>query len=212
MKQGHIKNNLWCHACKCLNALVSYILLYPVVSHLQMQKCRLDLRSLAWQPFLPLTPAPYPPHHKMRVRYQTQWWFSWQLGWRGGKKLFLSAEDFKSFWLGCILVGVTFQKYHTIIDVNCSLCRWSKLSRFFPLLCLTGRRSATECCDRWGWTMASGLWDSLSSKREQNEEASSSEIRIKIPHIQIVSTAEVIKVLTYSRHIDRSVFTLTYLT
>lgn len=139
-------------------------------------------------------------------------WFSWQLGWRGGKKLFLSAEDFKSFWLGCVLVGVTFQKYHTIIDVNCSLCRWSKLSRFFPLLCLTGRRSATECCDRWGWTMASGLWDSLSSKREQNEEASSSEIRIKIPHIQIVSTAEVIKVLTYSRHIDRSVFTLTYLT
>lgn len=49
-------------------------------------------------------------------------------------------------------------------------------------------------------------------QREQNEEASSSEIRIKIPHIQIVSTAEVIKVLTYSRHIDRSVFTLIYLT
>ena len=49
-------------------------------------------------------------------------------------------------------------------------------------------------------------------QREQNEESSDSEIRIKIPHIQIVSAAEVIKVLTYSRHINRSVLTLTYLT
>lgn len=115
---------------------------------------------------LPLTPPPSPPHHKMRVRYQTQWCFSWQLGWSGGKTSFLSAEDFKSFWLGCVLGYIPKIPYHNRFEL---LTLQMKLSeQVFPASVFDG----TQFCHwmLWQVRLNHGLRSmrQLVKQREQN--------------------------------------------